>query len=86
MRNYVKSTKSILRAFDQECAELCYYDFIPDKVAESRLKLKKEAQNGPTKMENLKERLMHSLRDAFDPDKYDWDEASFTSEGEARGA
>ncbi len=84
MRNYVKSTKHILAIFDQECRELCYTDYIPLQVEEAREKLRKTMDKGPSKMEIVKEQVMHTLRNTFDPDSYDLTLASFAEDGERR--
>ena len=80
VRNYVKSTKHILALFDQECEELAYTDFIPNKVLEARKKM--EAEKTPDRMEIVKERVMHSLRNAFNPDLYDLKKTSYSPDGE----
>ena len=82
MRSDVKSAKTILKEFDVECSELCYTDFIPNRVTEARERLRKAMNQEPSKVENLKEQLMYSLRNAFNPDKYDLSLASFARNGE----
>ena len=83
--NYDKGNKSVLRLFDRECRELCYSQTIPEKVAEARKVI--EACKSGTAADRAKERVMHDLRNAFDPYLYNWDAITlYDEEGEMKGA
>lgn len=83
--NYDKGNKSVLRLFDQECRELCYSQTIPERVAKAR-KIIEKCKKG-SDADKAKERVMHDLRNAFDPDLYDWSKITLYDEsGELKGA
>ena len=81
--NYDKGNKLTLRLFDQECKELCYSQTIPEKVAKARAII--EACKTGEAADKAKERVMHDLRNAFNPDLYDWDKITlYDEEGERK--
>ena len=83
--NYDKGNKSVLRLFDQECRELCYAQAIPDKVAKAR-KIIEACKTGKA-ADHAKERVMHDLRNAFEPFAYNWDDITlYDANGERKGA
>ncbi len=85
-RNYKKEMTHIMHFFDQECAELCYTDFIPNEVEKARQQLRESMSKSPTEMERIKANLMANLRGTFfdRADSFDLSQATYLANGSKR--
>ena len=68
-RNYKKDVKSVLRQYDRECKELCSTAFLPNDVEKLKKEIAAEIES-IDKMEAKKAQAMRTLRNLFDPVKF----------------